>query len=69
MRTAITVNTIDIGRTHSDLKNLFSRSNATTNQTRMAATVLTCNYVIPVNIWIIMLTLYSFPNFWQSVHF
>jgi hypothetical protein len=57
MRTAITVNTIAIGNNHSDLKNLFSRSNATTNQTRMAATVLICNYVIPVNIWIIMFTL------------
>jgi hypothetical protein len=61
MRTAITVKTIDIGNTHSDLKNLFRRSNATTNHTRMAATVLTCNYVISI-IWIVLLMLYSFPN-------
>jgi hypothetical protein len=61
MRTAITVKTIDIGNTHSDLKNLFRRSNATTNHTRMAATVLTCNYIIPI-IWIVMLMLYSLPT-------
>jgi hypothetical protein len=39
-----------MGNIHSDLKKLFSRSNATTNQARMAATVLTCNYVISVHI-------------------
>jgi hypothetical protein len=31
-----------MGSIHSDLKSLFSRSNATTIQTRIAATVLTC---------------------------
>ena len=39
-----------MGNIHSDLKKLFSRSNATTNQARMAATVLTCNYGISVHI-------------------
>jgi len=41
---------MDINHIHSDLKNLFRMSNATTNHARIAATVLICNSATLIHI-------------------
>jgi hypothetical protein len=40
----VTSSAMDISHSHADIKDLFMMSNATTIQTRMAATVLIFNY-------------------------
>jgi hypothetical protein len=41
--TAMTNSAIDVSHIHSDIKNLFTISNAKTIKARMTATVLICN--------------------------
>jgi len=57
---------MDINHIHSDLKNKFRISNATTNHARIVATVLMCNSVILIHIGYSSYIIYAF---WKSISY